>query len=135
MHVLIFGLIFAFLFTATHVLVDHGSGGQQSFALFPHPCPSYGHSDAADPGTHHDHESEPSPEHDTHQHQADTHGHAVWSTPADGKRMRDVALSVLPADMAMACPSGADTCSPHGTLPTPPPRGSLLYLRCSVLRI
>jgi hypothetical protein len=133
MHVLIFGLIFAFLFTATHVLVDHGSGGQQPFALLPHPGPSHGQHDAA-LDTPHDHESEPSPEHDPHQHQADTHSHEVWSTPADGKHMRDIAPSVLPADMA-ACPSGGNPCFPRGTLPTPPPRGCLLYLRCSVLRI
>lgn len=136
MRFLTFGIILAFLFTATHVLVDHEVEGQRPFALLPHPGPCHVHSDKAHPDGHHDHdhEGEPSHEHDPYHHQADTHSHFTWYTPADGKIAPSFAPSVLAIDMVV-CPSVASSFSLYGPFPAPPPRELPLYLQWSVLRI
>jgi hypothetical protein len=129
------GIILAFLYTTTHVLIDHGAWGQRFFALLPHPASSHAHGDMAHPDAphDHDHEGEPAHAHDPYHHQAETHSHCVWSTPADGKSALYFAPSVLAANLGIH-PSVALPASLHSPPPVLP--GDLaLYLQWSVLRI
>lgn len=136
MRTLTCGIILAFLFTATHVLIDHGAGGHQPFALLPHPSPSHTHSDAGSSAAHHDHdhEGEPCAPHAPDHHQAETHSHFVWYIPAEGKILQHLAASVLAATLVV-CPSLANSSALHGSPPAPPPRELALSPQRSVLRI
>jgi hypothetical protein len=137
MRVLTCGIIIALLFTSLHVLVDHGAGEHKSFALIPHPCPSHVHSDDEHPAAHHDHDHEGKPAHghDPYHHQADTHSHFAWYISADAKIAPHLAPSVFNADIVMVRLSITGTSSLCGGPSAPPPRGPLVYLQCSVLRI
>lgn len=137
MHALSFGFILAFLFTSTHVLVDHVAGGHTSFTLLPHLSLSHTHSDEAHRSAHHDHEGEPAAEHDPFHHQADTHSHFVWYTHAGGKIGHHLTPSVLAFTMVAICPSVAalSTLSRYSYAHALPTRGLSLSLRWSILRI
>ena len=137
MRLLTFGIIIALLFTSTHVLVDHGAGEHKPFALIPHPCSSHVHSDDEHPAAprDHDYEGEPAHGHDPYHHQADTHSHFTGYASADAKIALHLAPSVLDADTVMVRLSITGTSSLCGGPAAPPPRGPLLYLQCSILRI
>jgi hypothetical protein len=139
MRALTFGLILAFLFTSTHVLVDHAPGRHTSFALLPHLGPSHTRTDTAHTGAHHDHDhdGEPQDEHDPSHHQADTHRHFTWYTQAHGKIVQQGAPSDLTFDMVVVCPSVAviSALSRYRHAHAPLARGLPLSLRWSVLRI
>jgi len=138
MRALTFGLILAFLFTSTHVLVDHAAWRHTSFTLLPHLGPSHTHTDTAHAGAHHghDHDGEPQDEHDPSHHQADTHSHFAWYTHAHGKIVPHVASSAPAFDMVV-CPSVAviSALSRYSHAHAPPARGLPLSLRWNVLRI
>jgi hypothetical protein len=104
-----YGIILAFLCTALHIVVDHGVGGQTSFALLPHPSASPAHSDDATPGTPH-HEQEDGPWHGQHptDHQTETHSHFT-GYPAVPVQL---ALHVVPS--ALATTAGGSTSSMLG---------------------
>ena len=130
------GIILAFLFTAMHVVVDHGVGGQTPFALLPHPCASPSSGDDH-PVTHHHDQEEDAPSHGhlpTH-HQAETHSHFTGYTPAPAKLALHVVPSILAADAWGISPPMMGAAALCGNTAASPPRGSPLYLRCSVLLI
>jgi hypothetical protein len=131
-HCISWGIMLAFLLTATHMIVDHGAGGQSSFALFSHPCPSHTHDDDQPPTTHHHDESDAS-SHDHHQ--ANTHDHGMWSTPAADRSALHCSLGFFDAGILIAAPIAAPASSLYHALSPPSLRGCLLSLRWSVLRI
>jgi len=131
-----YGLLLAFLCTVLHIVVDHGVGGQSSFALLPHPCAAPVHSQDDGPGVpHHDPEEDPGHGHHPTDHQAETHSHftgypAVSASPG---------LHVVPSTLAtgaygIVSPilNAAALCG--STTASPPSRRSLA-LHCGVLRI
>jgi hypothetical protein len=128
------GIMLAFLWTSTHVLVDHGDGGHQSFVLLPHLGPTHIPHEKEHPSTSHDHEEEPYSTQDTSHHQADTHSHFAWYAPTDAKITRYCAPGTLDACMGLS-PAVAGASALRGPTVPPPPRGHPVYLRCSVLRI
>jgi hypothetical protein len=75
MRVLNVGVIIAFLLASTHMVVDHG-GGPRGFVLIPHGNALPFHAD--------DHDHESSGSHAPRHHDADTHTHVEWYTPAAG---------------------------------------------------
>jgi hypothetical protein len=75
MRVLNVGVIIAFLVASTHMVVDHG-GGPRDFVLISHVSPLSFHAD--------DHDHESSDSHAPRHHDADTHTHVEWYTPAAG---------------------------------------------------
>ncbi|HEY5870775.1 MAG TPA: hypothetical protein VI542_35280 [Candidatus Tectomicrobia bacterium] len=129
------GILLAFLFTAMHVVVDHGVGGQTSFALLPHPCLSSASGDDHPVTYHPDQEETPWPGHYPTDHQAETHSHFTWYTSAPVKLALHVLPSVLAADVWGLFPPMMGAATLCGTTSTSPPRGSPLYLLCSVLLI
>jgi len=78
MRLMSLGLIIAFLWTAMHVVVDHGASGEGHVVFFPHACPPHLHDDEGERA------SEPHAGH----HHADTHSHFTWSTSSDAPDVR-----------------------------------------------
>jgi hypothetical protein len=130
------GILLAFLFTAMHIVVDHGVGGQTPFALLPHPCACYAHSNDHHPVTHH-HDQEDGPSHGHHptDHQAETHSHFTGYPSVPEKLALYVVPSILAADVWGVHPPVIAASTLWGSTSASPPRGSPLYLRCSVLLI
>ena len=126
------GVMLAFLLTVTHVIVDHGAGGQSSFALFSHPCPSHAHDDDQQPTTHYHDDSDASSH---NHHQANTHDHGLWSTPAADRSALHCSLGFFDAGIFIAAPLAVPASSLHHALSPPSLRGCLLSLRLGVLRI
>jgi hypothetical protein len=92
------GILLALLFTAMHIVVDHGVGGQTPFALFPHPCvsPVAGDDDLL---TYHHDQEEDDPWHGHHptDHQAETHSHFTGYPSVPAKFVLHVVSSVVAA--------------------------------------
>lgn len=134
MNWLTLGTLIAFLFTAMHVVVDHGVGRQTPFVFLPHPCLSPVYSDDPQTAAYHtdDHESA-SPGEQHPEHQAGTHSHGEWSTPTG---LRSIVL--LPVVHPLVFVS-------HSLMTwavffdvqrsAPPPRRIPLYLRYSTFLI
>jgi hypothetical protein len=76
MRVLSFVVMMAFLFTATHVVVDHGGGGHRAAVFIPHLGAFHVDGD--------EDKHEPSGTHDPCPHDADTHCHFEWYTTTVG---------------------------------------------------
>ena len=129
------GILLAFLFTAMHVVVDHGVGGQTPFALLPHPCASPIAGDDHPLTHHHDQEEAPWHGHHSTDHQAETHSHFTWYPSAPAKRALHVVPSVLAADAWGIAPPMLGAAALCGHTAVSPPRSSPLSLRCSVLLI
>jgi hypothetical protein len=130
------GILFAFFFTAMHVVVDHGVGGQSLLALLPHPCASHPFDNDHHPITHHhDQEDDFSHGHPSTDHQAETHSHFTGYPSGPAKLTLHIAPSLLAADLWGGHPSVTGASTLCGSPPASAPRGSPLYLRCSVLLI
>jgi hypothetical protein len=129
------GILLAFLFTAMHIVVDHGVGGQNPFALLPHPCASSAHS-ADHSGTHH-HDQEDDPWHGHHPpaHQAETHSHFTGYPSVPMHSAFHIVSSVLVASADGIVPLMLGAAALCGNTATSPPRSRPLSLRSSVLRI
>lgn len=128
------GILLAFLFTAMHVVVDHGVGGQTLFALLPHPCASPVH--AADhPDTPPSDQEDPRHGHHPTHHQAETHSHFTAYASVSAQLAPHVVPHTLVANVWGGHPSCLGAATLCGTTSTSPPRGSPLYLLCSVLLI
>lgn len=130
-------ILCAFFFTALHVAVDHGAGGQTSFALLPHPCASSANSDDHHSVTHHHDQEEdaPTPGHHSTDHQAETHSHFTGYPSTPEKPALHLVPSILVADVGGIAPPVLGAAALSGSTAAPPPPGNLLYLRCSVLLI
>jgi hypothetical protein len=125
-------VMMAFLFTATHIVVDHSGGGRRASVFISHLGAFHvdGDEDKHEPSGAHD------PNHDPYHHDADSHCHFEWYTTTVGSdaplySMVPVAIHGLP--WAATEPLVGSTPVYRKAPEHPPPRAPLYLQYCSLL--